>query len=477
MTFPGIATWPYQHAARDPDRIAIRTATERIDRAGFARRVATAARALHAAGVRRGDRIAYHGGNEPVALVSLFAARSVGAIWVPIHPGRPDADVAAIVDDASPRFVVFGGGADSRDIGVDAIDLDADARAAGDPEDRDVAGDIAILAYTSGTTGRPKGVPLSEANIHWDVVQMLMVGAFSAGDVTLAAAPFSRMGGIGVTVLPTLFVGGTVLIPPEVEGASLLRTIADERVTVVFANPELFDRMRRSDAWRRADLSHVRMAIVGGGLVPEPLIRTYLDAGVALQHGYGLTEAAPVVSVLAADDVAVRPASVGRPLPFVDVRVVRPDATPCAPGEIGEWEIRGPNVFAGYRGDPASVDPHGWFRTGDVGTLDEQGYLTFVDRASSRIRIGDVDVYPTVAEGAVYGAGGVAEVGVADVDGAIVAAVVVLDGTTLDLDGVRARLREAVPSTVPVGVAVVDRIPRNASEKVLRDDLRAQLGG
>src|SRR4029077_7098667 len=223
--------------------------------------------------------------------------------------------------------------------------------------------DLAILAYTSGTTGAPKGVMLSHTNVMWEVVQMVGACAFSPSDVTLAAAPFTRMGGLGVTVLPTLFTGGAVVVPQAGEGEAVLATIERARVSVLFANPDLLDAMVRAPAWEDTDLSSVRTGVVGGGLVPEGLLRTYLERGVMLLHGYGLTEASPVVSLLDERDAVARAASVGKPLPFVEVRAVRPDGSGGGVDEVGAWGIRGPNVGEGYWHRPPVRDPEGWLPT------------------------------------------------------------------------------------------------------------------
>jgi fatty-acyl-CoA synthase len=303
---------------------------------------------------------------------------------------------------------------------------------------------------------------------------MLLAASFTSEDIALGAAPFTRMGGVGVTVLPTLFAGGAVVIPPGAGGAEVLATIEAERVTVLFANPDLLERMRRAPEWADADLSSIRTGIVGGGLVPSALLRAYLDRGVPLRHGYGLTEAAPVVSLLDDDDVLERPLSVGRPLAFVDVRAVRPDGSRCAAGEVGEWEIRGPNVFRGYRGLPSPFDPEGWFRTGDLGSIDADGYLTFADRASSVIRVAGAEVFPSALEDTLYGATGIEDAAVVELDGSVVIAVVPSTDGALDVDGLCARVRPHVPD-VRIEVREVASIPRNAADKVRRDRLRAML--
>jgi fatty-acyl-CoA synthase len=259
-----------------------------------------------------------------------------------------------------------------------------------------------------------------------------------------------------------------------VDGPSVLETIQRSHVSVVFANPDLLERMVRAPGWDASDLSSVRTGVVGGGLVPEPLLRTYLDRGVSLRHGYGLTEAAPVVSLLDEREAASRTGSVGRPLPFVQIETRRPGGSACDVDEVGEWWIRGPNVCAGYWRRPPVHDADGWFPTGDAGSIDADGYLTFVDRASSAMTIDGATVYPATIERALYGAPGVVEAAAVEVDGHIVAAVVAEAG--LDPADLTATLgRVLAPEAVPHEIRAVPTIPRNAAGKVRRDELRTFL--
>lgn len=476
MAAPGLGTWIERRARRAPNDVALLAAGTAFSNLELAGRIRSFTAALAADGIVPGDRVAYHGVNHPAALISLFAASAVGAIWVPIHAARREDEVVTILRDAEPRLLVRAEPDTHPDAGVDEVDGD-DLVAADDdappPPDRDPAGDdLVILAYTSGTTGPPKGVMLSETNVLWNCIQMVAACGIGSSDVALAAAPLTRIGGLGVTVLPTVFAGGAVVLPPAGDGSSVLATIERDRVSVVFANPDLLDAMVRAPGWADADLSSIRTGIVGGGLVPEALLRTYLDRGVRLRHGYGLTEAGPVVSVLDDRDAAERSATVGRPLPFVDVRAVRADGSVCDVGEIGAWQIRGPNVCAGYWGRPPLHDEAGWFPTGDLGSIDAEGYLTFLDRASSALRIGDATVYPATVELLLYGTPGIADAAVAEVGGRLVAAVVLEPGADVDGADVLASLSGSLPAaSVPSEIRTVEAIPRNAAAKVRRDEL------
>jgi fatty-acyl-CoA synthase len=476
--FPGLGTWIERRAVRAPSSAALVTVDDSRSYVDLAREVRGAAAMLRRLGVGVGDRVAFHGRNDPSALISLFATTALGAVWVPIHPARPEDEVRSVLEDSGARLLIRAAPSSHPDAGVRELEAEEvtglpAATAEGAPL-RDVGpDDLAILAYTSGTTGPPKGVLLSHANLLWDVIQMVAECAIAPTDVTLAAAPFTRMGGLGVTVLPTLFAGGSVVVPPAADGPSVLSTIERSRVSVLFANPDLLHDMLRAPGWGDADLSSVRTGVVGGGLAPEPLIRAYLDRGVPLLHGYGLTEAGPIVSLL--DPAAAgRTGSVGRPVPFVEVEARRPDGSGCAPGEAGEWWIRGPNVSSGYWRRPPVRDAAGWLPTGDVGVIDADGYLTFVDRASSLIVIDGAAVYPATIERALYATPGLADAGAVDVDGRIVAGIVADDDVVPDelLAGLRSVLS---PHEVPREIRRVAEVPRNAAGKVRRDALRELL--
>ena len=316
MGFAGLGTWIERRAARAPSSIALVTADASRSYADLAREIRATATMLRQRGIGVGDRVAFHGRNHPSALVSLFATTAIGAVWVPIHPARPEDEVRSVLRDSDARLLIRASPATHPDAGVPEVEatefdgLTADGWEASRAWEA-ASDDLAILAYTSGTTGLPKGVMLSHGNVLWDVIQMVAECSVGPADVTLAAAPFTRMGGLGVTVLPTLFAGGTVVVPSGADGPAVLETIERSRVTVVFANPDLLQDMMRADGWEDADLSSVRTGVVGGGLAPEALIRAFLDRGVPLLHGYGLTEAAPIVSLLPAQDAATRTGSVG----------------------------------------------------------------------------------------------------------------------------------------------------------------------
>src|SRR5262249_58135577 len=228
--------------------------------------------------------------------------------------------------------------------------VDFEALVAGSPghaiEETVGPDELCLLAYTSGTTGRPKGVMLTHGNVTWNVVNLLSCADFRSGDVTIALAPLFRVGGTGVNVLPVLFMGGSVVVPGDVHPDDIVRLTEQHHVTVGFGNPDILASLVRSRLWPVADLSGVRFLITGGAPVPEPLIRAYLERGLTLLQGYGLSEAAPVALLLEPESALSKVGSAGTPPLFVETRIVGPSGADAGPGEPGAALGRRPAPIA-----------------------------------------------------------------------------------------------------------------------------------
>jgi fatty-acyl-CoA synthase len=345
--------------------------------------------------------------------------------------------------------------------------------------------DLLFLPHTSGTTGRPKGVMLTHGNATWNVINFLSCADFRSDDVTISIAPFFRVGGTGVNVLPVLFIGGTVVVPEDVDPDRILSVIERHRVTVGFGNPDLLDALARSERWSAVDLSSIRFILTGGAPVPERLVRTYLDRGVTLLQGYGLSEAGPLALLLDAQSALRKIGSAGRPPLLVDVRIVDGDGRDVAPGATGELLVRGPNVMAGYWNRPEEtrevLTPGGWLRTGDAARADEDGYLWIVDRVEARFVTAGGVVYPGDVERVLVSHPSIADAGVVGVDaqgaGDIgVAFVVLAPGARASEEELLAfaRGRLAAPA-VPASITYVTELPRNSVGKLRRQDLRARV--
>ena len=309
---------------------------------------------------------------------------------------------------------MVGGGPREGSIDYESFVSDSPERA---PDVRVDLDDLLFLPHTSGTTGSPKGVMLSHGNVTWNVVNFLSRADFRGDDVTIAIAPFFRVGGTGVNVLPVLFVGGTVVVPDDASGDGLLGLVERHRVTVGFGNPDVLDELVRAERWRAADLSCIRFILTGGAPVPERLIRAYHDRGVALVQGYGLSEAGPLVLLLDAERSLRKIGSAGRPPLLVEIRIVDPDGHDVDPGDTGELLARGPNVMAGYWRRPAETGEvlldDGWLRTGDAARVDDDGDVWIVDRVDARFIVGGRTVYPGDVERQLLAHPEVADAGVA----------------------------------------------------------------
>jgi fatty-acyl-CoA synthase len=493
VAWPGVGSWIERRARIAPDQIALVHGATRRSYAELAERIGRLASGLRELGVAQGDRVGWLGDSHPAFLETLFAAAKIRAVFAPVnHRLRADA-TAAILDDYAVRVVIVEDAAATIelppsvhvvDVGgetsvgsFEALITDADATQADTSVHPD---DVCIMPHTSGTTGSPKGVMLTHANVTWNAVNMIAIADLRGDDVTLALAPLFRTGGMGVNVLPLLFKGGTVVLPVATTPDDVLDTIERERVTVGFGNPDLLDALTLSTRWRTADLSSVRFIITGGAPVPERLIRTYGDRNVTFLEGYGLSEASPVVSVLDAGSGPRKSGSAGRPVMFVDVRTVRRDGSPCAPLETGELLVKGPTVMAGYWNRPeatrAAVDDEGWLHTGDAARVDKEGFVWIIDRVDHAYISNGHVVYPGDVERSIGDHPAVREVGVIGVSGSSHAVVVLHEGAEASaadiIEHCRARLD---PRAVPAAVTFADALPRTPVGKLDRAALAERV--
>ena len=325
-------------------------------------------------GVAKGDRVAWLGPNHPAFLESLFAAGLLGAALAPVNHRLDEAEIDWILEDIKPRVLIQHRAAGATAVRSPAFRhvavgsslagaADFEALIAGSPghaiEETVGLDDLCLLPHTSGTTGLPKGVMLTHGNVTWNVVNLLTCADFRSDDVTIAHVPFFRVGGTGVNVLPVLFMGGTVVVPGDVHPDGILRLTEQHHVTVGFGNPDILQSLVRSPLWPTADLSRVRFLITGGAPVPEPLIRTYLERGLTLLQGYGLSEAAPVALLLQPETALSKAGSAGSPPLFVETKIAgrrrRCGAWPGG-GTFGPRPERHGRVLEPAQGDGRGAD-------------------------------------------------------------------------------------------------------------------------
>ncbi len=426
-------------------------------------------------------------------LEMLFAAGSLGAVAVPVNHRLSAAIVQDIVADAGCRVLICGPEVEPTQMpGCTVIGAGPAAEsdnyevllAAAPPGRIEVPvalEDVALLVYTSGTTGRPKGVTLTHGNLTWNVFNLLISGDLRHEDVTLAITPFFRMGGIGVTVLELLLLGGTVVVMPAFEPGRALELIEQHRVSVLFGGPDLMQALFDHERFSDAGFSSVRVCYTGGAPVPRHLIDGYRRRGIPVIQGYGLSEAAPLALLLDPDDLSRKVGAAGRPAFFCDVRVARGDGSAAAAGEVGEVQVAGPNVMKGYwnreQPDEHLLDGR-WLRTGDAARVDHEGFVTIVGRLADGytsdgrlVHPGDIETvfrdHPDVRD--------VAVIGVPDEAAGQVGAAFVELSQDADGDAILAWAADRLePWLVPRSITAVERLPRNPAGKILRHELGPQ---
>ena len=505
----GMGHWITRRAFYSGDHISIIDGESRISYAEFDWRTDKLASALRDRGVRQGDRVASLQYNSAPFLELLFATAKLGAIFVPINFRLAPPEIAYLLADSGADIFVWSGslsqlahdalrgeGVRVR-LGVTVGGIPSDGVAAyetlfdsGEPGALDMrvaGGDVAMLMYTSGTTGRPKGVMLTHDNLLWSAINYLTAGrGIRESDRTVTVAPMFHIGALGVHTLPLLHVGGTVAILPSFEPAQALATMAKERVTLQFLVPAMWTALMRVPDFETHDLSSLELAITGGAPCPLPVLEYFQSRGIPFQEGFGMTETAPSATLLDADHVKEKSGSIGRPLFYTQTRIVDENDREVPTGDVGELVLRGPNVFVGYWGLPqatAEAFRGGWFHSGDMARVDDEGFITLVDRKKDMIITGGENVYPIEVEQVLWRHHAVREVAVVGVPHSEwgetpIAVVAVEDGTGVGSDELIAFARERLAHfKCPTRVEYVPELPRNAAGKVLKTELRKQFGG
>lgn len=497
----GIGTWPARRVRVRPEATAVVFEGESVSYRDFELRVRKLANAFRASGVRHGDRVAYVGFNHPSVLETFFAAGLIGAAAVLINPRLKRAELEYILRDSGACTVVFGG--QQREnaqqlapqlevvhtwLSVDGGGPGADFeqfRAGGSEESVEEPIDLdelALIMYTSGTTGRPKGAMLSHNNLFYQYVNALIGQDLRQDEVHLAVAPLFHIAGLNMMALPAFMLGGTLIIHRQFRAPDVLRDIEESRVTSSFLVPAMMDALSQEDGFDRTDFSSLRALVVGGSPLPERMLRTWAERGVAVMQGFGMTETSPGVRMLDSRDAVVKLGSAGREHFFTESKLVDPSGAPVAPGQPGEVVVRGPNVMLGYWNKPeetAKVLDNGWYHSGDIAVEDPDGYLFIKDRIKDMYISGGENVYPAEVENALLDVPGVQEAAVIGVPdetwGETGRAFVVVSPEARSLTGerIRAQLKERLAGyKVPARVEVVEELPRTTTGKIQKQVLR-----
>ncbi|HOX46734.1 MAG TPA: long-chain fatty acid--CoA ligase [Myxococcota bacterium] len=456
-------------------------------------------------GVGPGERVAVLAQNRLEQVELYFAVAKLGAVLVPVNWRLTPPEVGYVLADSAPRVMFFG-----RELqaGVQAlvdaglwrgplVDLDDPGpqgyaarlgAAAATPVEREgvLESTPLMLLYTSGTTGRPKGAVLTHGSITWNAINTATGWDLHQADVTLTHTPFFHTGGWNVLTLPLLHRGGTVVLARKFEAAEAVRAIERHGISVLFAVPTMFQMMLDCGELGRAELGSLRFFISGGAPCPVPLIEAYARLGVTFKQGYGLTEVGPNCFVLDAADAIRKAGSVGFPVLHLDTRLVAAEGRLAGPDEVGELQLRGPTVCAGYWQNPEAtrqaLSADGWFATGDLFRRDAEGYHYVVGRLKEMYISGGENVYPAEVERVLYEIPEVIEaavVGVPDPKWGEVGFAFVATGRADRAGLSEARVLEHCREhlaryKVPKFLALLDTLPKGASGKIQKTELQAE---
>jgi fatty-acyl-CoA synthase len=501
-----LGDWLGRRARLSPDRVALYDAQAGlapITYRAWDEAAARTAALLRRLGVSRGDRVAVLAFNSVAFLDVWFACGKLGAIMQPLNWRLAAPELAALVADGAPAAFVYGPefAAAARELrpaspSVRAwVALDESARA--DTSDTPLAerdgcrepvpplalGPDApwVICYTGGTTGTPKGAVLTHGNVAWNAVNTVASWGLCQDDVAILNAPLFHTGGLNVFTAPLVLAGGASVVCRGFDPGQVFDLIAGGAVTLYFGVPTMFAALQQHSRWHEADFSRLKLVISGGAPCPAPIFAAFWERGVDFKTGYGLTEAGPNTFWLPPADVRRKPGAVGHPLLFVDVRVVGEGGAERGPGQVGELQIRGPHVCAGYWGRPEetakAIGADGWLRTGDLAAYDDEGCYTIVGRSKDVIISGGENIYPAEVESVLCAHPAVAEAALipapdarwGEVGWAVVAA---RPGHALDADDLLAFAAARLARyKLPRRVIAADALPKTAAGKIDKQTL------
>ena len=496
------------------DRVALHYEGQSYTYGEFVEEVRKWAAHFEAAGVGTGDRVGYIGLNSRSFLFAMFGAWWIGAAFMPFNFRLSAPEIAKLFLLGTPHTIVVEGShlSKAQDVfGIErhhvvVVDDDEAAPVEGSvPKfwsvtskfgESDLASvrkpramsmnDLALLLFTSGTTGLPKGAELSFGNIFWNSVNVDTLVDSRPGDFSLAVAPLFHIGALNSFAIRSFFRGNTLVVQRHFDPAQTIAACEQFGIASAFLVPAMLSAMAADPSFKDADLSELRAIICAGAPVPPSLIRLYSDKGLNVQQAWGLTETSPFATYLPGDKTAEKLGSCGFPMPHTQVKLVDPDSGEEVnePGRRGEMWVKGPNVALGYWNNPEMTEKSytaGWFHSGDIGYADEDGFFYVVDRLKDMIITGGENVYPAEVERILAEEPSftrAAVVGEFDEKWGekIVAVIERIDDSEITLQRVRDHCeRHLARYKLPSKVVVVEEIPRNSGGKVDKIFLRQAI--
>jgi fatty-acyl-CoA synthase len=497
-------------AQRDPNRMALICGEVRWTFAEMEAICNRLARGLLGLGLRKGDRLAVLSRNSHAFVALRFAMARIGAILVPVNFMLNPDEINFILVNSGARLLAAGSdlvetaraaaakgsaveklvwlpGEDpaAQPAGMTTFDdlLDGDASTLETSVD---ARDSAQIIYTSGTESLPKGAILSHEAVMWQYVSCIIDGGMAAGDNVLHALPLYHCAQLDVFLGPAIYLGASGVITAKPVADNILALIEKHKITAFFAPPTIWIAMLRSPAFDRTDLSSLQKGYYGASIMPvEVLLELQRRLpNVKFWNFYGQTEIAPLATVLKPEDQLRKAGSAGKPTLNVETRVVNVDMNDVAVGEVGEIVHRSPHLLSGYYNDPvktAAAFNGGWFHSGDLATVDAEGYITVVDRVKDMIKTGGENVASREVEEVIYRLPAVSEVAVIGLPDprwieAVTAIVVIKSGQALEQAAVIKHCAGAMAHfKVPKRVIFIDTLPKNPSGKLLKRELRKRF--
>jgi len=481
-----------RRAELTPDRPAVYWQRRWLTYADMDRRAERLAGLLAARDVGAGDRVSILALNHIAHLDLVLATAKLGVVYTPFNYRLSPTETTAIAAYARPAMML----ADAENLavaeatGVPTLALDGyeDALSGApappippplSPED------IQMILFTGGTTGLPKGAMQPYRQGFYNAVNTIVSWGLREDDCVVQATPCFHAA-LNAFTVPLFHMGARIALERAFDPGDYLRLVREAGATILFLVPTMYKMVADAPAFEDTDLSAVRWAISGGAPCPEPVQRAFRQRGVRFKQGYGLTEAGVNCFAMSLDEAEAHPESVGKPILHARAEVRRPDGTACEPGEVGELTLAGPHVFTGYfdrEDETAEVLRGGWLWTGDLATMDAEGFVTIAGRRKEMFISGGENVFPVEIENALYDHPGVSEcavLGVPDPDWGEVglAAVVPRAGAPLDPEEVRSFLKERLARyKVPKHVRVVASLPKSGAGKILKNELRDAFQG
>ena len=498
--------WIEKHADFQPDRIALRFFRDSVSEdawnyAFLGNRISSWARGLkHQLGVRRGDRVAFLGTNHPEMLALMFACARLGAILVPLNWRLAPPELAYIARNAGLHalvaetdFIRNAGAIRNAIPNCHMVALEfleekwipheelLKAEGADDSNPNVEMDTPLLIVYTSGTTGEPKGAVLTQEALFWNALNSIHLHEMTSSDRILSVLPFFHVGPLNIQTTPALYAGAEVVLSPRFDPGLTLKLIATVHPELLLMVPVTMQALLRHPEWEDTDLSSLRMVVTGSSVIPIDLIEGFHRRGVPVGQVYGSTETCPIATVLRREDAIRKTGSTGKPALHCDVKLVDESGAIVKVGKSGELWVHGPNVMLEYWGNPeatAEAFTEGWYRSGDMGFRDEEGFITIHDRKKDIIISGGENVYPAEVEAILREQEAVADTAVvAGKDekwGEVPVAFIELKpGMVLEEEQARELYRNRIASYKhPKAIIFLENLPRNSMGKVLKYELR-----